>query len=148
MNLMLMQDSMPSSDWNIELFSFRGNCYNKMAMKVLSIRQPWAWLIVQGYKDVENRTWRTEFRGEFLVHAGYIFDEKGYDRVVEEMEIVLPEKDAFDRGGVIGAAEIIDCVRKYSSPWFFGPYGFILRNPRPLPFVPMKGKPGFFEKEI
>ena len=117
-------------------------------MKVLSIRQPWAWLIVQGYKDIENRTWRSEFRGEFLVHAVYIFDEKGYDWVVKEMGLGLPEKDTFERGGIIGAAEIVDCVMNYSSPWFFGPYGFVLRNPRPLPFVLMRGKPGFVEKEI
>ena len=117
-------------------------------MLVLSIRQPWAWLIVQGYKDVENRTWRTAFRGEFLVHAGYVFDEKGYDWVVKEIGLVLPEKDTFDRGGIIGAVEIVDCVRNYSSPWFTGPYGFVLRKPRPLPFVPMRGRPGFFDKEI
>ena len=114
-------------------------------MLVLSIRQPWAWLIVQGYKDVENRTWRTNVRGDFLVHAGCIFDEKGYDWVGTEMEIVLPGIDTFDRGGVIGAVEIVDCVRNYASPWFTGPYAFVLRNPRPLPFVPMRGKPGFFE---
>ena len=117
-------------------------------MKVLSIRQPWAWLIVQGYKDVENRTWRTEFRGDFLVHAGYIFDGEGYDWVVEVMKIDLPEEDTFERGGIIGAAEIVDCVKKYSSPWFIGPYGFVLRNPRPLPFVQMRGKPGFFDEEV
>ena len=38
-------------------------------MKALSIRQPWAWLIVHGRKDIENRSWRTKFRGRFLVHA-------------------------------------------------------------------------------
>jgi hypothetical protein len=117
-------------------------------MKALSIRQPWAWLIIQGYKDVENRTWQTRFRGEFLVHAGFIFDEKGYEWVVTQMGLALPAIDAFDRGGIIGAAEVIDCVSEYSSPWFVGPYGFVLRNSRPLPFVPMRGKPGFFEKEI
>lgn len=38
-------------------------------MKVLSIRQPWAWLICAGYKDVENRDWRTNYRGRILIHA-------------------------------------------------------------------------------
>ncbi len=37
---------------------------------ILSIRQPWAWLIVNGYKDIENRTWSTRFRGKVLIHAG------------------------------------------------------------------------------
>lgn len=38
-------------------------------MKVLSIRQPWAWLIVNGHKDVENRTWDSYYRGPLLIHA-------------------------------------------------------------------------------
>ncbi|WP_229215634.1 ASCH domain-containing protein [Duganella sp. CY15W] len=38
-------------------------------MKALSIRQPWAWLIVNGYKDIENRSWSTNVRGKVLVHA-------------------------------------------------------------------------------
>lgn len=37
-------------------------------MKALSILQPWAWLIVNGNKDIENRNWHTRFRGRFLVH--------------------------------------------------------------------------------
>ena len=45
-------------------------------MKALSIRQPWAWLIVAGYKDVENRTWATDFRGRIYVHAGQRYDNQ------------------------------------------------------------------------
>ena len=43
-------------------------------MKVLSVRQPWAWLIVAGYKDIENRTWSTPYRGELAIHASSSFD--------------------------------------------------------------------------
>ena len=46
-----------------------------MKMKALSIKQPWAWLIVNGFKDIENRTWRTKIRGEFLIHAGIEADK-------------------------------------------------------------------------
>jgi hypothetical protein len=38
-------------------------------VKALSIRQPWAWLIVNGQKDIENRCWKTHFRGKIYVHA-------------------------------------------------------------------------------
>jgi hypothetical protein len=38
-------------------------------MKELSIRQPWAWLIIAGHKDVENRSWTTTYRGPLLIHA-------------------------------------------------------------------------------
>ena len=43
-------------------------------MKAISIRQPWAWLIVNGYKDVENRTWYTSHRGPLLICASKALD--------------------------------------------------------------------------
>ena len=57
----------------------------------------------------------------------------------------LPEYEALQRGGIIGEAEIVDCVDHSASPWFVGPFGFVLRNARPLPFRPLKGRLGFFE---
>lgn len=45
-------------------------------MKALSIRQPWAWLIANGHKDIENRTSHTNFRGDFLIHASKKFEGK------------------------------------------------------------------------
>ncbi len=56
-------------------------------MKALSIRQPWAWLIANGYKDIENRSWRTNFRGEFLIHAGKKFDSAGWRWAAAETNI-------------------------------------------------------------
>ena len=38
-------------------------------MKAITIKQPWASLIVAGIKDIENRTWKTSFRGRVLIHA-------------------------------------------------------------------------------
>lgn len=38
-------------------------------MKTLTIKQPWASLIIDGYKDIENRTWKTSYRGDLLIHA-------------------------------------------------------------------------------
>ncbi len=31
--------------------------------RALSLKQPWAWLVVKGYKDIENRSWSTNHRG-------------------------------------------------------------------------------------
>jgi len=45
-------------------------------------------------------------------------------------------------GGVIGITEIVDCVANHPSKWFFGDFGFVLKNSRPLPFVPWKGQLG------
>ena len=71
----------------------------------LSIRQPWAWLIVNGHKPVENRTWSTSYRGELLIHAGKAFDAEGLASVLQvfpHMRDVLPQQ--FDLGGIVGTA--------------------------------------------
>lgn len=116
-------------------------------MKALSIRQPWAWLIVMGHKDIENRTWPTSFRGEFLIHAGKAFDHAGYQWVMSEMGVALPEPARFERGGIVGSAEITDCVTQHDSRWFSGPFGFVIINGRARRFRPLSGKLGFFEVE-
>jgi hypothetical protein len=41
--------------------------------------------------------------------------------------------------------EIVDCVKRSESKWFFGEYGFVLRNPIALPFTPHRGQLGFFD---
>jgi hypothetical protein len=113
-------------------------------VKALSLRQPWAWLVAAGHKDVENRTWATHYRGEFLIHAAKTFDHEGYERVLREMCPALPAPAEFERGGIVGVAELVDCVTQHNSPWFWGPYGFVLRDARPLPFHPLRGMLGFF----
>lgn len=121
-------------------------------MKALSIRQPWAWLIVHGYKDIENRSWRTKYRGPVLIHASMGMTRHQYllvQAICEGMpsisRVTLPPFDELERGGIVGIATITDCVEESPSPWFFGPKGFSLADAEPLPFVPMKGKLSFFE---
>ena len=48
------------------------------------------------------------------------------------------------RGGIVGAVDIVDCVTESDSDWFSGPYGYVLRDPKPLPFRPVRGQLGFF----
>jgi hypothetical protein len=57
----------------------------------------------------------------------------------------VPADEDLPRGGIVGIAEIAECVKEHPSPWFFGRYGFVLRNARPLPFRPCVGQLGFFE---
>jgi hypothetical protein len=123
-------------------------------MLALSIRQPWAWLILHAGKDVENRNWPTRVRGRVLVHAakGMTRDEwadawtfaHGSGASVKAIEAGL-RRDTILRGGVVGTVEIVGCVSESDSRWFVGDYGFVLSNPRPLPFVPWKGALGFFD---
>jgi hypothetical protein len=113
-------------------------------VKALSIRQPWAWLIVNGHKDVENRTWRTAFRGEALIHAGQRLTAAAIHRIRWEFpDVPLPE--TYELGGIVGRVSIIDCVMVMHSRWFEGPWGLVLRNPAVLPFSPCKGRLGFFD---
>lgn len=125
-------------------------------MKALSILQPWAWLIVHGHKPVENRTWSTSFRGEFLVHAGKKWgpeQRRDYMWVLANTDVGLdlPPMYAFEneigflRGGVVGQARVVDCVQAMDSVWFSGPYGFVLADAKPLPFVSYRGQLGFFD---
>jgi len=122
----------------------------------LSIQQPWAWLIVNGWKDVENRGWPTRFRGPVLIHAGKRWDRDCAAWLVAGRHPVTgrvwwqptpsaPGSHGFLYGGIVGVAEVVDCVEASASPWFVGPFGFVLRNARPLPFRPLKGALGFFK---
>jgi len=116
-------------------------------MKALSIRQPWAWLIVNGYKLVENRSWHSSYRGPLLIHAGKGMTNYEYEdayNLAARLDLFLPFKGDLEYGGIVGSVEMIDCVNAYGSPWFFGPYGFVFRSAKPLPFRPMRGKLGIF----
>lgn len=116
-------------------------------MKAISINQPWAWLIVRGFKDIENRDWPTRFRGEVLVHTGMNKDpDFDYERWEKLIGGEIP-RDLF-QGGIIGRTEIVDCVDESPSPWFFGKYGFVLRNSVFFAFPQVcKGALGFFEPD-
>lgn len=112
-------------------------------MKALSIKQPWAWLIVNGYKDVENRTWASMFRGRIYIHAGKTFDEKGYKWIRETFpNMPLPSKEEFQFGGLIGTARLSDVVTESDSPWFEGNglYGFVFEQPKTVKFRPYPGE--------
>lgn len=46
-------------------------------MKTLTVRQPWAWAIARGHKNIENRRWATSYRGPLAIHSGLRFDDAG-----------------------------------------------------------------------
>lgn len=114
-------------------------------MKIISIRQPWAWLIIAGLKDIENRDWPTKFRGPVAIHAGKYVPRPEEIAEIEFEQRVKIRRYELQYGGIVGTVEITDCVSEHSSPWFFGDFGFVLRNARPVRFHPLGGKLGFFE---
>lgn len=138
-------------------------------MKALSIKQPWAWLICKGYKDIENRDWfigRKVASGavnftiplpmRIYVHAGKQpdFTWDGEDLIKknlsrEQFNDYRTWSNYFVFGAIIGEVDITGCVTESESPWFVGKYGFILTNPKlydkPIPY---KGRLGFFEVNL
>lgn len=119
-------------------------------MKALSVRQPWAWLIVNGWKNIENRTWSTTVRGRILIHAAKGMTRGDYESCLlfiaaSGMSVPVPAFEDLDRGGIVGETTMLDCVPQHHSEWFTGPWGFVLDESYPHLFMPCKGSLGFFE---
>jgi hypothetical protein len=126
-------------------------------MKALSLIQPWAWLVVHGGKDIENRVWNTHLRGEFLIHASKGMTAADFEvawqmarrisqnlawKLLDARNGALPGA-VISRGGIVGVAELVDVLAPTDTPtvpWHVaGQFGFRLRNVRPLPFLPCSG---------
>lgn len=119
----------------------------------LSVRQPWAWAIIHADKDIENRSWQAvnhglRQRGRIAIHAakGMTKDEYWEAReFIDGLGYTCPGPTALFRGGIIGSVEVVDVVSESDSPWFFGPRGLVLRDPRPCRFIPAVGALGYFK---
>lgn len=72
-------------------------------MKVLTIKQPWASLIINKYKEYEFRSWKTNYRGKILIHAGLSIEK-------DMLNNVLSYNISYDKGAIIGEADLIDCI--------------------------------------
>lgn len=110
-------------------------------MKTITIKQPWANLIVMGLKDVENRTWKTNYRGRVLVHASAVPNVSELCKWEEELGIV-------PKCAIVGSVEIVDCVRDYPSKWAIdGCWHWVLKNPILFekPIRGVRGKLSFWD---
>lgn len=119
--------------------------------KAISIRQPWAWLIVNGHKDIENRTWGTSYQGQLFIHASSKMTRFEYEearKFAAENEVQIPDRSALPLGGIVGVARLINVCTISSSPWFFGPYGWCLSRARPVEFVACSGRLGLFDVDF
>lgn len=127
-------------------------------MKVITIKQPFATLIKEGYKEYEFRTWKTKYRGEVLIHAGKSIDKKALERF-KDLNLDYPV------GQIIAKATITDCIKvddklrgvlaekdlivykgvidKTSSNW--DGYAFKLENIEKVSPVLINGKLGFWD---
>ena len=125
-------------------------------MKVLTIKQPFASLIVNGYKEYEFRTWKTKYRGEFLIHAGKGIDKKAMEKF-SYLNLDYPT------GCIIGKVTLTDCVlideearkmlKKKNNPVYdsiikhteWKGYGYKLENIKKINPIEVNGKLSFWD---
>lgn len=124
-------------------------------MKCLTIRQPWAWLIVNNLKDVENRTWPTPIRGDVLIHAAKGMTPKELENAMDF--VFWHDSDRLNalasckaeviqqRGHIIGKATLVACVTQHVSPYFVGPFGHVMINSKRCEPFPLTGKLRYFD---
>jgi len=118
-------------------------------MKTLSIKNPWAYLCALGIKGIENRTWKTNFRGTFLIHvSGQIypffkgnnlaFTPEQWQDINKVIDLKKPgEKEKFfTTSAIIGQVDLVDCVMNHDSIWA-----------EQSPFCPITGRRFFMRIE-
>lgn len=145
-------------------------------MKALSIKQPLASLIAHGIKDIENRTWKTNFRGRIYIHASGLYAKGGFSLINSDQRVLANMYESWKplylddlpTSAIIGEVDIIDCVINHPSIWaeksegFWNPikgkwisrskptYNWVLANPilYKNPILNVKGKLSFWEPDI
>ena len=128
----------------------------------ISVQQPWAYLIVNRFKDVENRTWNipARYRGqEVLIHTGSsrLFNLADVRRILGEVKRSQGDTSSIrlrdlpstgcETGGIVGKAKLLGAIRNSRSPWAEDlPDGWhwLIGYAQPLPFMPCKGRLSFF----
>ncbi|OFX56300.1 MAG: hypothetical protein A2066_12925 [Bacteroidetes bacterium GWB2_41_8] len=144
-------------------------------MRAITVKQPWAYLICSGKKDIENRTWYNMFRGRVLIHASAkpvkminpnnVFTYQQWESFSTEEQVQLicsgTSFKPLQNSSIIGSVEIVDCVVNHESIWaekselVIGEnkvcqpqtiYNWVLDNPIMFPEpIPAKGKLSFWD---
>jgi hypothetical protein len=130
-------------------------------LKALSLKQPFAWLIANGYLLVDDRSWGTQYRGPILIHASKGLYEAYYQHIRSNTDVPIPDRDKLEYGGVVGIADLVLCSKPGQLPAgisreqraHFGGvhqeyYGFLFAQARPLPLMQCAGKLGIFEIDM
>jgi len=147
----LLRQAMPEAQ-----VAFPDGAGSANTLKCLSIRQPWAWLIVNRHKDLENRDWTTRYRGPVLIHAGACLDDDWFTTTGQVDEhpmrdyapLSMPARHDYPIKSILGIATLIDVVEQYPSPWFVGRYGLVFMDAKPFKKpIPYSGSLKLFEVE-
>jgi len=126
-------------------------------MKAITICQPYASAIIEGVKTIENRNWKTNYRGQLLIHAG--ISKSWFTKIpFHQYELIKSFKpfDQLPMGMILGTVLLIGIANGVwetkdgntykNDPFAAGPYCWILKNPRKLKNpIPYRGWQGIFE---
>lgn len=96
-------------------------------MKAITIKNPWAYLICSGFKNIENRNWNTHYRGKILIHAGKSWANTDIKKLLTAPQLNSIPASLLDKinnssglineGAIIGEAEILRVVETSNSLW-------------------------------
>ena len=136
-------------------------------MKAITVLQPWAWLLATGKKRCETRSWKTNYRGEILIHAG----KKNMTNIMRQTffeAMYMKQAGVFNTEmiteAIIGKANPVNCVRideamrelirkqhieEYALGYFvLDHYAWVLEEPelfdRPIPATGKQGLWNFY----
>jgi hypothetical protein len=133
-------------------------------LRVLTVKQPWAWAIGEGHKLVENRGWQTDYRGPLAIHAGKsreLLTPELLDAWTGRYAILTPKVEKLVFGAIIAVADLTDCVPLaqlpadlVGHPFAEGEHCWVIRNARRVTPFPCSGNmrlwlppPGFVAAE-
>lgn len=115
-------------------------------MRVLTVRQPWAYAILHLGKNVENRSWATRHRGVLGIHAAARVDREAVEMLRCEGLWLPPE---LPTGAIVGTVMLVDVrdalTEPVVSPWATdSAYHWLVADPHPCEPVPMRGRLGLW----
>lgn len=128
-------------------------------MKCITLKQPFASLIANGYKRIEFRSWKSSYRGDLLIHAGSGVDKEAMKRFAY-LNLDYPQ------GVIIAKVKMVDCIeitdevkeelKKEDKIVYQGAinhqgeneYGFVLEDIEKIDPIPIKGKLGLWNYDI
>ena len=122
-------------------------------MKTLTVRQPWASLIMSGDKTLENRNWSTPYRGRLAIHSALAlapFVERAQVNTMAELGLCPPvDLATAPRGVVLGTVQLVDIKIGLDSIWTNdSTYQWILQDPQLFASpIPAPGRLGLWEWE-
>lgn len=126
------------------------------AIKVITIRQPWAALIMLGIKNIENRTWSTTYRGRLVIHSSALVNDVEWMSArytCRRLGVKFPDGDMLlgKTGELLGTVTLSNIlpalnVGETGADWQVeANYGWVLENPKPFPItIPVRGKLGLW----